>query len=134
MRQNTEQKKLQKWTLFTQCSYSVLKDFYLKLKKILLLLTRGLFFNFLQMFKFTMFFRCWATLWNSRLKMTTLYSTLSQVTNINVEIDNSDSTSSKVLDFNGDVRNVISKLIWRISIPWRHIDLTSIIQQYWNIC
>ena len=65
--------------------------------------------------------------------MTTLYSTLSQVTNINVEIDNGDSTSSNVVDFNGDVRNVISKLIWRISIPWRYIDLTSIIQQNWNV-
>ena len=35
-----------------------LNDFYLKVKNIVLILTRGLFFNFLQLVIFTFFLRC----------------------------------------------------------------------------
>ena len=55
----------------------------LKIKSIIMFLTRSLFFHFLVVI-FTTLIRCGLTLYNPTLKMTTL----SNVVQINVEIDN----------------------------------------------
>ena len=51
-------------------AYSTLKDFHLKLKNIIFLLSRSLFFSFLQMVIFTTLFQHYLTLLEPPLKMT----------------------------------------------------------------
>ena len=56
-------------------------------------------------------------------------STLSNVSQINVEMDKGDSTL-----FNVDVHNVVSTLIWRCATSRRHINLKTTLKWRWNVC
>ena len=81
----------------------------LKLKNIILILTRGLIFfsnghihNVVSMLPNTM---------KIDVENYNVVSTLSNVVQINVEIDNVDSTLFDVVNFNVDVLNIVSTLI-----------------------
>ena len=72
----------------------------------------------------TLFRRCPLT-----LKITTLFrrcltfnSTLKYTTLLNV------------VDFNVDVHNVVSTLIWRCAMSWCHINLKTTLNRRWNVC
>ena len=88
----------------------------LKLKNIILLLNRGLFF-----FKWSYSQRCFKVAQrckNRRWKW-----------QFNVEIYNVVSTLLKVVNF-----NVVSTLIWRCATLRRHINLKATLNRRWNVC
>ena len=53
---------------------------------------------------------------------------------INVEMGNVDSSLLNVVNFNVEVRNVVSTLIWRCATSRRHINLKATLKQRWNVC
>ena len=59
------------------------------------------------------------------LKITAV-STLSDVVNINVEIDNVDLKLFNVVSFNVDIHNVVSTLIWHCLMSQRHVIQTTL--------
>ena len=82
----------------------------LKLKKLILFFTRGLFFFFSNGHIRNVV----STLINVLkidVENDNVISTLSNVVQINVEIDNVDSTLFNVVNFNVDLHNVVSTLI-----------------------
>ena len=83
-------------------SVSILSDFCLNLKNYFLLLTRGLFFNFLHLVIITRLFWCCLN-----------------VVNVNFEIDNVDSTLLNV-----GAQNVVAMLIWRCPMSRHTINRT----------
>ena len=90
----------------------------LKLKNIILFVNLGLIF--FQMVIFATLFRRCPTLWKSTLKLfnsTLKYTTLLSVVNFNVNI-----------------HNVVSTLIWRCARSWRHINPKITLNRRWNAC
>ena len=80
-------------------------------------------------------FRCWSTLWNSALKITMLFwCSLRLLVNINVEIDDVDSTMFNVTSFKVDIHLVVSTLIWLCPTLRCHINLTTTLKQRCNFC
>ena len=84
--------------------------------------------NFLKMVIFITLFRRWPTLWNATLKITKLFRHCLTL------LENVDSTLFNVVNFNVDINNVVSTLIWRCPTSRRHITLTTTFSQLWNIC
>ena len=105
----------------------------LKLKNIILFLTRGSILIFFQMVIFTTLFRLCPTLWKSTLKMT-LFRRWLNVIQIKVEIDNINLTLFNVVTFNVDVHNVVSTLIWHCTTSRRHINLKTTLKRRSNVC
>ena len=99
----------------------------LKLKNIILFLNRG----FIFIFRNSHIHNVVSTL-PSVVKIYvedgSVVSTLSNVVQINAEMDNVDATSFSVVIFDVDIHNVVSKLIWRCGMSWRHINL----KQRWS--
>ena len=60
-------------------------------------------------------------------------STLSNVVHVNVEIHNIDSTLLDV-NFNVEICNVVSTLIWRCPTSRRPINQKTTLKQCWNVC
>ena len=60
--------------------------------------------------------------------------TLSNVVQFNVEKHKVVSTIFNVVNFNIDVHNAGSTLIWHCATSRRHINLTTTLNQRWNIC
>ena len=97
----------------------------LKLKNMILFLNRGLIFF-------------------SNGHIRNVVSTLPNVVKIDVENDNVVSTLpnvvqfkveiDNVVNFNVDVHNVVSTLIWRCVTSRRHINLKSTLNWRWNVC
>ena len=73
------------------------------------------------------------TLWNSGLKMTTLFLKLLEVVHINVEICNIDSMLFDVVNSNVEIHNIISTLIWRCPTLRRRINQKTTMKQRWNV-
>ena len=63
-----------------------------------------------------------------------IVSAVSNLVNINIEIDHVGSTLFNVVNFNVDIRNVVLTLIWNFPMSPRHITLTTILRQRWNVC
>ena len=59
------------------------------------------------------------------VEYSSIVSTSPSVVNINDEIDNVDLTLFNVVNFNVDIHNLVSTLIWHCPTSWRHITLTT---------
>ena len=105
----------------------------LKLKNIILFLNRGLIFIF---FPNGYIHNVVSMLPNVKFYVEngSVVSTLSNVVQINIEMDNLDSTLSNVVSFNVDVHNIVSTLIWRCPTSRRHINLKTTLTRRWNVC
>ena len=77
----------------------------------------------------TLFRRC-PMLWKSTLKMTTLFRRCLTLFNSTLKY----TTLLNVVDFNVDVRNVVSTLIWPCATSRRHINLKATLNRPWNVC
>ena len=87
--------------------------------------------NFLfQMVIFATLFRRCPTLWKSTLKTTTLFRRCLTLFNSTLKY----TTLLNVVDFNVDVRNVVSTLIWRCAMSRRHINLKTTLNRRWSVC
>ena len=71
---------------------------------------------------------------NSTLINNNVVLTLSNVSNINNEIDNVHSTLFNVVNFNVDLHNFASRLIWHYSTFLCHRKLITTLKQRWNMC
>ena len=80
---------------------------------------------FFQMVIFPTLFWRYPTLWKPALKMTTLFWRCLKLFN---------STLLKVVNFNVDIHNVVSTLIWRCATSRRHINLKTTMNRRWNVC
>ena len=49
-------------------------------------------------------------------------------------MDNVDLKFFNVVNFNVDVRNIVSTLICRCAMSRRHINLKTTLKQRWNVC
>ena len=101
----------------------------LKLKNIILFLTRVLFF-----YKWSYSQRCFNVVQRCEIysENGSVLSMLSDVVQINVEVGNVDSMLFNVVNFNVDVHNVVSTLIWRCAMSRRHINLKTTLKRRWN--
>ena len=109
-------------------AYSISISFLIPIKNIFLL-----FSTFLQMVILATLFQCWSTLWNLALKITMLFWCSQRLlANINVEIDDVDSTMFNVASFNVDIHLVVSTLIWLCPTLKCHINLTATLRQRWK--
>ena len=95
----------------------------LKLNNIILFFNWGLIC--IQMVIFATLFRRCPTLEKSTLKMTTLFRRCLTLLN---------STLFNVVNFNVDVHNIVSTLIWHCATSRRHINLKTTLNWRWNIC
>ena len=77
--------------------------------------------------KMTTLFRRCPTLWKLTLKMTTLFRRCLTLFNSTLKY----TTLLNVVDFNVDVRNVVSTLIWRCATSRCHINLKTTLNQCW---
>ena len=89
--------------------------------------TQNYFYVFASNFIFFKFF-------TQVVKYHNIILTLSNVVQINFEIDNVDLTLFNVVNLNFDVRKVASTLIWRSPALRRLINRTATLQQWWNVC
>ena len=62
-----------------------------------------------------------------------IVSTLSNVVSINDEIDNFDLKLLNVVNFNIDIHNVVSTLIWHCLTSRRHTTLTKTLRPCWKV-
>ena len=106
----------------------------LKLKNIILFLTRGLVFIFLKCscsysYCFNVAQRCE----NLRGKWQRCFDVVQRCSNQrwNRHVD---STLFNVVNFNVDVHNVVSTLIWRCVTSRRHINLKTTLKRRRNVC
>ena len=91
------------------------------------------FFALFKMVKFTLFWR-WSTLWNSTLKITTLFrhcltlliSTLKKTTLIW-------RCSRFIANLNVDIHNIVSTLIWEFPMSRGLITLTTTLRECWKV-
>ena len=60
-----------------------------------------------------------------------IFSTLS---NVNINVDNVGSTLFNVVNFNVDIHNVVSTLIWHVSTSRCYITLIATLRQPWYVC
>ena len=98
-------------------------------------------FHFFEMVIFTTLFQCCPTLSKSTLKMTTFFgrcltlfkSTLKQTTLIRLGSILCGSMLFYVVNFNVDIHNLVSTLIWRCAISRRHINLKTALERRWNV-
>ena len=79
---------------------------------------------------FAMLFRRCPTLWKSTLKTTALFRRCLTLFNSTLKY----TTLLNVVDFNVDVCNVVSTLIWRCATSRRHINLKATLNRRWNVC
>ena len=105
----------------------------LKLKNIVLfwieafeMVKRSMFF---QMVIFATLLRRYPTLWKSTLKMATLFRRC--LTLFNSVLKN---TTLFQQNFNVDVLNVVSTLIWLCATSRPHINLKTTLNRRWNVC
>ena len=103
-------------------------SYSLKLKNIILLLNQGLIFFQIVIFA-TLCRRC-PILWKSTLKMTTLFRRCLTLFNSTLNY----TTLLNVVNFNVDLHNVASTLIWRCATSRRHINLKTTLSRCWNVC
>ena len=103
----------------------------LKLKNIILFFNRSFFF--FQMVLFATLFRRFPTLWKSTLKMTTLFRPCLTFFKSTLKKRHVVSTLFNVVNFNVDVHNVVSMLIWLCATSRRHINLKTMLNRRWNI-
>ena len=80
---------------------------------------------FFQMVIFATLFRRCPTLWMTTLKMTTLFWRFLTLFN---------SKLLNVINFNFDIHNVVSTLLWRCATSPRHINLKAKLNRRWNVC
>ena len=59
---------------------------------------------------------------------------MSNIIQINIEMDDVDSTLFNVVNFNVDVNSVVSRLIWRCAMLRRHINPKTTLKRRWNVC
>ena len=60
-------------------------------------------------------------------------STLSNVVQTNVEIDNVNLMLFNIGNLNVDIHNVASTLIWRCATSRRHVNLNTTLKRSWNV-
>ena len=77
---------------------------------------------------FTTLFQRGSTWCKSTLKMTFCFD----VVQVNVEINNADSTLFNIVNSNVDV-HVVSTLTWRCPMSQRQINLRTTLKQRWNV-
>ena len=105
----------------------------LKLKNIILFLNRGLFF-FSNGHNHNVF-RWYQKLWKSTLKMATLFRHCVTLFNSTLKYKALFvSTLLSVANYNVDVHNVVSTLIWCYATSRRHINLKTRLNRRWNVC
>ena len=102
----------------------------LKLKNIVLFLNRGLWFFFQVVIFATLFWRC-PTLWKSTLKMTKLFRCCLTFVNSTLKYT---KLLLNVVNYNVDVHNVVSTLLWRCATLRRHMYLKTTLNRRWNVC
>ena len=99
--------------------------FFLKLKNI---------FCSFQLFEKGYTYNIVSTLINSTLKLDVENnSTTNNTTDVYVETSNVDLTLFNVVNFNVDINNFVSTLIWHCPTSQRHITLTTILRPRWNV-
>ena len=91
-------------------------------------------FSFLFLFFFLffskIFFSSFESFPNSHIY--NVVSTLINVVKLQVENNNGSSKLFNVVNFNVDIHNVVSTLIWRCPTLCRHINLTTTLKQRWK--
>ena len=99
--------------------------FFLKLKNV---------FCSFQLFEKVYTYNIVSTLINSTLKLDVENnSTTNNTTDVYVETSNVDLTLFNVVNFNVDINNFVSTLIWHCPTSQRHITLTTILRPHWNV-
>ena len=77
----------------------------------------------------TLFQRC-RTLWKLTLKMTTLFRRCLTLFNSMLKY----TTLLNLVNYNFDVHNVVSTLIWHCAMSRRHINLKTTLSWCWSVC
>ena len=102
-----------------------------KLEQIIAIVTaHSVFLFFIEMDIFATLFRRCPTLWKLTLKTATLFRRCLTLFNSTLKY----TTLLKFVNFNADVHNVVSTLIWRCATSRRHFNLKATLNRRWNVC
>ena len=128
---NKENQFLKYWSKYWVQRIQFSVYFYLKLKDVVLPLNR----RFFQQYAIDRIHNIVSTLVNL-VKLVVndgIVSTLLNVVNTKVEVDDIDSILVNVVNFNVDLHNAVFMFIWRCPTSWSHINLTETLKQRRNI-